>query len=186
MEFQYFGSGAGLSELSNFNACSITAPVPYSHKMLTFPSAEHYYVAYFKCSELNDAERLAIGGDLSTWDGMKVVYPRLDNATIERKIKYWKRRDMIGIIAKKFGSQFRVRRNRETDTFNEWVVVLHYKYHQNKQHRDVLLSTGEKHLVEFDRMAKPETIWGGKVVNGIVVGQNQMGKLMMDARKSLV
>ena len=68
--YQYFGSGAGIFELSNFSACHITGQVPLSTKIYTFPSAEHFYVAHFLCPNLACVERLAIGGDLSTFDGL--------------------------------------------------------------------------------------------------------------------
>lgn len=182
--YQYFGSGAGIAELSNFSECVITGKIPHSEKVYTFPSSEHYYVAYFRCSKLQDAERLAIGGDLSTWEGMRFVYPKLDKDGVEKKTKYWKRRGMIGIIAKMFAKTVdKFEKIEDEKSFwDMWVHILTSKYSQNEKHKKKLMSTSGTHLVEFDRMAKPSTRWAAKVVDGELVGQNYMGKLMMHVR----
>lgn len=67
LEFQYFGSGAGVGELSNFAECE---PFPYRDMM--WQTSEACYQATYKFAR-DDWKRFAVGGDLSTLAGLHIV-----------------------------------------------------------------------------------------------------------------
>jgi predicted NAD-dependent protein-ADP-ribosyltransferase YbiA (DUF1768 family) len=187
--YQYFGSGAGMRQLSNFYACNITGTV--NNNTYIFPSVEHYYVAHL-CQDHSCVSRLAVGGDLSTIEtGMGIIYHKLSPDDIKKKITYWKKYNMVGIIAKMYGKMInRQELPSDWDAFRQlWVKILTAKYTQNEQLMQVLISTGYTRLVEFDRMASPHTTWAGRIVNGIdrgqgrreggeLIGKNYMGDMM--------
>jgi predicted NAD-dependent protein-ADP-ribosyltransferase YbiA (DUF1768 family) len=57
-----------------------------------------------------------------------------------------------------------------------------------KEFRDLLLSTGNKTLIEFSRGAKRDyqngivDKWAGLVDNGVLYGENRMGNIHMELR----
>ena len=70
--------------------------------------------------------------------------------------------------------------------------ILVAKYTQNEHLARVLLSTGDRYILEFDRgagrakRAGRTCRWGGIVEDGRVVGSNQMGALLMRVRDRLL
>ena len=129
---------------------------------------------------------------------MPLVYPQLNPSEIAKKIAYWKTHQMIGILAKMFGKMIhRKQLPDDWDAFQQlWIKILTAKYTQNPLHRQVLLSTGQTHLVEFDRDATEETPWAGKIIGGIdlgggrraggqLIGSNYMGQMLMLIRQQL-
>lgn len=206
---QYFGSGAGIGELSNFAVAQVEV------RGRTFPSSEHAYQCMAKVHP-DDWPRFEVGGDLSTLEtGLKLVFPVRD---YPKKLKHYSakmtRPQMVGIVAlqavkppvaRKLG--LRLQPVMESDKWMQFIktlfnVTLLAKYRQNPDHRAKLLGTGNKPLVEFSRGAEREAkkgkppLWTGMVVggekreNGVVaggsvVGQNLMGRLHMQAREEL-
>ena len=196
--FAYFGSGAGVYELSNF------CEAPFELWGLSFPTSEHAYQAAYRC-ERESWPRFASDGDLGSLErGLPLVYERAD---VAKKAKHWgakKRRPaMIGIVAKmavkperaaKLGLKLRRFSDDERDLeeikklFRE---ILMAKYRANPIARAKLLATKKKLLVEFDRGAKrladkgTPPLWTGLVKDGEVVGRNLMGEMMMEAREML-
>lgn len=67
VEYQYFGSGAGVGELSNFAACE-----HFAFNGMMWSTSEACYQATYKFAPA-DWHRFAVGGDLSTLDGLHVV-----------------------------------------------------------------------------------------------------------------
>jgi predicted NAD-dependent protein-ADP-ribosyltransferase YbiA (DUF1768 family) len=206
---QYFGSGAGIGELSNFAAAQVRV------RDRAFPSSEHAYQCMAKVHQ-DDWKRFEVGGDLSTLKtGLKLIFPVRD---YPKKLKHYSakgtRPQMVGIvalqavkpgIARKLG--LRLQPVMESDKWKPFIetlfnVILLAKYRQNPGHCAKLLGTGNKPLVEFSRGAEREAkkgkppLWTGIVVggekqeNGVVaggsvVGQNLMGRLHMKAREEL-
>lgn len=206
---QYFGSGAGVGELSNFADAQVEV------RGCTFPSSEHAYQCMAKVHP-DDWSRFEVGGDLSTLDtGLKLVFPERD---YPKKIKHYSakgtRPRMVGIVAlqavkppvaRKLG--LRLQPLQETDKWMPFIEtlfneILLAKYRQNPDHCAKLLGTGDKPLIEFSRGAEREDkkgkppLWTGMVVGGekreqgvvaggSVVGQNLMGRLHMQAREEL-
>lgn len=153
-----------------------------------FPSAEHYWWAHFT-KELDDVERLAVGGDLSTLEsGLCLMLGREKGI---QKARYWSKKDSVGIVAKmaaankKSSGQIRCRAGElgmkmglhpleqygaqgEMSTLESiWNKIQMDKFGQNSEHRASLLSTGSEVLVEFVRMKPEGHMWGGQVRGGI-------------------
>jgi len=208
-QYQYFGSGVGIGELSNF------ASVTFELDGQAWPSSEHAYQACAKVHK-DDWRRFGVDGDLGSLEsGLKRVFPERDYA---KKLKHYSakgsRPEMVGIvakmavrpdIAKKLG--LRLMPLTETEKWMEaikalFVRILFAKYKQNPAYKALLMGTGTQHLVEFSRGAERETLkgrpplWTGMVVNGSklglglmvggeLMGQNLQGELQMMVRRNL-
>jgi predicted NAD-dependent protein-ADP-ribosyltransferase YbiA (DUF1768 family) len=69
---------------------------------------------------------------------------------------------------------------------NVWLAILRLKF-QVPHFKELLLSTGNAVLVEFDKGATRRHVhWGGMAVEGAVVGDNAMGKYLMQVRSELL
>ena len=200
----YFGSGArGQARvLSNFFECKV------EYKGVAYPSAEHA----FQAQRVPEQHRhmFALDGVLANWEeGFRLLLPPPPHvksqeqlakydATLSKKVQYWSRRGnlpMIGIMAKMavhdsrasklFGGLLELTFEQCQEIF---IDILTIKY-EILVCREVLLSTGKSILVEHARFQKPErsepTRWGGKVVEGILYGHNQMGSLLMHIRDTI-
>ena len=212
----YFGSGskAPFNKLSNFSKCNITGKMwifkgfnEYVLKEFVFPSSEHMWWAHFFVVE-RDVRRLAIGGDLSTLQGLEHFYEGED---LEKKISYWSRKDNVGIVAKllagKKGTNYRKRasdigmcmtihpcerygpQGEDSTLWKIWKRILLAKYTQNRGHYSVLMGTKSKKLVEFTRapMIRIEKeFWAGRVVDSNLYGGNYMGDCMVRIRDHLL
>jgi predicted NAD-dependent protein-ADP-ribosyltransferase YbiA (DUF1768 family) len=49
----------------------------------------------------------------------------------------------------------------------------------------ILVATGSAQLLHYERMANENSFWGGKVVDGKIVGQNHLGRIWMEFRGRL-
>jgi predicted NAD-dependent protein-ADP-ribosyltransferase YbiA (DUF1768 family) len=91
------------------------------------------------------------------------------------------------MAAKMVAKKHRLRTREDWDTVRvsamAWVLAL--KFQQNFDSLGPLLeSTGENHIVEWS--TKGDTFWGTKKTSeGILVGENQLGVLLMNLRTSL-
>ena len=212
--FLYFGSGMKepYSKLSNFSECSVTLKMwvirdfnEFYLKEYTFPSAESAWWAHFLVRDV-DITRLAVGGDLSKLEtGLGHFY---DGEVLSKKIDYWGRKSNVGIVAKllagKRGTCIRQRakelgivmsvhafpkygpQGADSTLSKIWSRILGAKYSQNALHRQVLLSTGTHHLVEFTRAGIDviyKSFWAGRVEKNELHGRNFMGECMMSARE---
>lgn len=218
--FRYFGSGMSkpFNMLSNFSECEIVCNLfiedgngGFIKKDYTFPSSEHVWWSHFMYRDC-DISRLAVGGDLSTVNGLEVI---LGKYTGEKKAKYWGKKDNVGIVPKMLASRmnkktFRPRAKsigiemtmnphpwygeHSDDNLDAiWTKILVLKYSQNKDHRRVLQSTSGENLVEFCRMYPEKQFWAGQVEGGVkhkngkieggsIVGRNYMGDMMVKIR----
>ena len=199
--FQYFGSGAGIGEFSNF--CALEHFVEFNGRL--YPTTEHLYQAEYRCEE-EDRDRFAKGGDLASMEtGMALV---VDNKNkLASKIEQWSARGnrpaMPGIIAKMAvhpdraeNLKIRLRRSkddpRDMDEIKRiFKAALLSKYRRNPLLLCKLVATWGVTLIEFDRMAKYHSeagrppLWTGMVKDGKLYGQNLMGKMMMEVRAQL-
>lgn len=201
-DVQYFGSGAGIRELSNFY--QLAAPIVIDGKQ--FITTEHAYQALYRCTEASQRAFVFPDGQLSTFEGgMQRVVDK--PADLEKKKKHWGakggRRAMAGIVAKmavdakrakRLGIELRRARDAPEDRKlieSLFKRVLHAKFSGDAQLRKVLLDTGDKVLVEFDRAAGRRTeagsppLFTGLLKGGKVLGQNLMGRLLMETRGQL-
>lgn len=212
----YFGSSSSAvtRKLSNFSDCVVKGRMfvldssgGISKEEFTFPSSEHMWWAHFMYRRC-DISRLAIGGDLSTIEsGLTLLYKSMDSKKLSGKIKYWKNRNCVGIVAKvlanrdkkknlrtragEIGLQMSIHPMKEygkqgdSETLvNIWKDILMSKFSTNMDHRNVLVGTGHKFLVEFCRMHEEKQFWAGKVKDNVLYGRNFMGLCLMATRKS--
>jgi predicted NAD-dependent protein-ADP-ribosyltransferase YbiA (DUF1768 family) len=206
-EHQYFGSGAGIYEISNL------CEAPFTLWGYSWQSAEHAYQAASKCDP-ESWPRLAADGDLGGIDGLASVYKEKDKTFTQKKKAFWgartNKKAMVGIVAKMavkpktaetlglklrqlpVGGERDLSRDLSRD-YSLFTEILMAKYTANPEHRSKLLATGTKVLVEFNRRAKSETaagdppLWSGMWCDKTheVVGTNLMGDIMMDVRTLL-
>ena len=167
-------------ELSNF--ALISHGIEYDK--IIYPSIEHAFQA--QKFLLSQRHRFSIEGDLGVWNGLKLVYKPEE---YEKKYKYWSKKNNIGIIAKistneKISKKLGLIRNpnfQSTDSL--WFEILRKKY-SIKYFDDLLKSTGDIYLLEFDRFACKNSFWGGLISNNTLYGNNQMGKYLMEMRNT--
>ena len=155
--------------------------------VLFIPSSEHAFQAQKYIKE--QRYRFSISGDLGDWRGIELVYKETE---YKNKQKYWSKKNNIGIIAKmatneKIGKKLGLIRDESFKTNDEiWIKILEKKY-SIKCFRDILKSTDDLYLLEFDRKAKHKTLgsnsfWGGLIDSDTLFGNNQMGKYLMEIR----
>lgn len=169
-------------KLSNF--AHIKQGITY--KGLKYCSVEHAFQAQKYISE--QRIRFSIEGDLGNSDtGFELVFE--DN--FEKKRDYWMKKNNIGIIAKmatniKVGKKLGLIRNKNfVSTDDIWIKLLTKKY-KISEFKNILLSTENKYLLEFDRSAKRNNpIWSGIIENGVLYGNNLMGKYLMYLREQI-
>ena len=177
---------AQLHNLSNF--AYISDGIEYDG--LLYNSTEHMFQAqkYIKEQRI----RFSINGDLGNWDGLKLVFTVEE---YEKKYKYWAKKNNIGIIAKmatneKIGKKLGLIRDENFSSTPElWLEILKKKY-SIKYFGDILKSTHDIYLLEFDRSAnnknrKTESFWGGLIIDNTLYGNNEMGKYLMEIRIKL-
>jgi ribA/ribD-fused uncharacterized protein len=140
--------------LSNFYPCKI------SHKGITYPTVEHYYVALKVTS-------------MQYLDGKYYTAPDF--------------RELISVIpsagdVKKIGKRVKVRSDWDEKKleFMEWGV--REKFKDNKL-ADMLLSTGELPLIEGNNWH--DVFWGQCSCTKCNGGQNHLGKILMKVRDEL-
>jgi len=155
---------------------------------IKYPSTEHAFQAQKYIEE--DRIRFSVDGDLGKMNmGIKLVF---EEKLYEKKRKYWlDKKENIGIIAKmatneKIGKKLGLRRKDNFISTDEiWINILSQKFKIQK-FKEVLINTGSKYLLEFDRCAeKNNPYWSGIIKNGILYGNNQMGKYLMIIRSQI-
>ena len=122
------------------------------------------------------------------------MYKKADVAA--KKASFWKRKKNIGILAKMISKRawlekrgIQKLRISEVECESIFEGILMAKYESNPELKKILLDTGDRYLLEFDRAAGrlekegKRSRWGGMIVDGKVVGRNQMGALMMKVRE---
>ena len=223
MEFKYkkhvyFGSSssADTRNLSNFSDCEVKGNMfirgsngEFESEEFVFPSSEHLWWSHFMQRRC-DISRLAIGGDLSTIEtGLTLLYQGMEPKKLSGKIKYWKSRSSVGIVAKVLANRDKKKNRRKraedigiqmsihplkeygTQGSSEtlvkiWRKILDEKFSTNIIHRNILMGTRDKFLVEYCRMHEEKQFWAGKVKNNVLYGRNFMGLCLMATRKSFV
>lgn len=118
----------------------------------------------------------------------------------QQDMAYWKTKNLIGIMPKlasnpSYGKALNLGVDKmdyaseRLDALLEhdlWIDLENLKYIQNPPLALLLFETGNKTLVEFDKGAtKHHSHWGGLVKNNAIVGDNVMGKYLMEIRAKL-
>ncbi len=141
--------------LSNFFPCEIT------HKGITYPSVEHYYVA-MKVTEI----QLLNGQYYTAGDFRELV----------AKIK-------LPADAKKIGQRVKVRRDWDEKKleFMNWGLREKFK---NENLSDLLISTNDLEIIENNYWH--DNFWGSCTCSKCGnTGENNLGKILMDIRQEL-
>ena len=192
-QFVYFGSNTKLKELSNFYECEI------EYKGNIYNSVENVYQSLKFNNE--DRVRFMKYGDLGGYSGIvkygKIFYGgKKSDEELNKKMEYWRKRKCIGIIAKlssneKYSKKLGLTFNSEYDSeFKRELIfkeILKIKY-KNEKFKDILKKTNDNKLIEFGRSCKRlyekgvNDKWCGLVDNGILFGENRMGKWLMEIR----
>jgi predicted NAD-dependent protein-ADP-ribosyltransferase YbiA (DUF1768 family) len=132
-------------------------------------------------------------GDLGSWEGLKLVFKEED---YDKKYKYWGKKNNIGIIAKMATNPKIAKKlgliSDETfqDTYEMRRSIL-IKQFSIKEFGDILRSTKDYYLLQFDRGSKRRSekgnapFWTGLIKDGVLYGENMMGKYLMEIRKEL-
>lgn len=204
MKFIYFGSSTKhpYSTLSNFAKCEFT------FNGRRYPSSEHAFQSeYIVHSE--SRHRFEVDGDLGSLNAFKkyenIFIKKGSKSNVESKLKYWGRKkngkvEMVGIIAKmaidpKRAKLLNIKLINEKDRVDQielFKKLLKAKVEQCKVYRDILISTKDYTLVEFDRFAKNkslsgnETFWTGMVEGDKIYGKNKQGELQMFIRNLII
>jgi predicted NAD-dependent protein-ADP-ribosyltransferase YbiA (DUF1768 family) len=171
------------------NLASIPGGIDYDG--IIYSSTEHAFQAQKYIQ--SQRHRFSITGDLGVWNGLKLIYKHEE---YEKKYKYWSKKSNIGIIAKKatnekIGKKIGLIRDEKFHSTDElWMKILRKKY-SIKYFGDLLKSTDDIYLLEFDRGVNhrfrgSNSVWGGLISNNILYGNNQMGKYLMEIRNNLL
>ena len=172
------------NNLSNFTLI----PDGIDYDGIIYPSVEHAFQAQKYIQ--SQRHRFSITGDLGIWDGLRLVYKP---AEYEKKYKYWAKKNNIGIIAKmatneEKGKKLGLIRDEHFNSTDElWMKLLEKKY-SIKYFGDLLKSTDDIYLLEYDRRWYTDAVssfWGGLIRNNTLYGNNQMGKYLMEIRNNL-
>ena len=189
-DFVYFGSGTKLKIMSNF---ADVGSLVFEGR--TYATSEHAYQA--QRVEEEDMDRMAVGGDLGGLEGLKVL---LGEEEGQQKMNHWGHGavKLSGIVAKmvvkdannaKLQVPLKLKKDDLEGKDEIFMRILRAKWDASKEFRDALRATRGKLLVEFDRAAARKngsSAWGGVVKNGVLLGENRMGKIMMELRRELV
>ena len=120
------------------------------------------------------------------WDVM--VWPSSEHAYQAAKTNNPYIRESIRVLptandAKKAGRKLILRTDWESIKVALMKEILLAKFSQNNQLREQLLATGDEELVEVNWWG--DKIWGMVEENGVLVGENNLGKTLMKIRKQL-
>ena len=109
---------------------------------------------------------------------------RYENEEIREVIRNEKSPMAAKMKAKKFKEQMVIVPMSERDVENMKMVVK-LKFDQNEDLKSKLILTGIHKIVENigDRNGVRHLFWGMKKVNGEWIGENTMGKILMDLRE---
>ena len=183
MEYIYFNSGMKkpFCDLSNFKL--VENGLEYNGKK--YNSIECLFVSlHYKNGDI-----LSNNGKFGDYNSLwKIIF----GDECDKKKKYWMKKDMVGILYKKINGNKKlekelglIRKNDFESNENLWLNILRIKYN-DKKYKKLLLSTGDKILIEFNRMCKDNDYYCGLVKDGKIIGQNNMGKFIMTIRAELV
>ena len=149
-----------------------------------FPSAEHAYQCVQKVQ--TPWAHWEVGGKFARWEYVFDIM----NEHWKYGIKYWQKKNMIGILAKfvinhpkTFGVNLVAPNYAMSISKERWFPIFDAKFKGDL--RSMLLHTSGT-LVEHDRKAATRpSKWGGLVKNGVLYGNNIMGKLLTQYRDSI-
>lgn len=173
--------------LSNFHEVEVI------RNGVSFPSSEHAFQAALSREGVRDFTSESKIGKLTPEACALVGFPK---KKLKEKCDYWKKKENVGILAKKLIRKHKLRNSkREIDRAeceSLFKEILLDKYTRNPHAKKVLLDTHDAYLYEFVRSSNARfqktgeiERWGAMIVDGKLVGDNQMGALMMWVRDEI-
>ena len=191
----YFGSSTKVKMLSNFYKCDI------EYQGEKYNSTEHAYQSLKFIKE--DRIRFTKNGDLGNYESIKkygnIFYgKKITDEELDKKIEYWEKKKCIGIVAKmssniKYSKRLGLTYDENCDyliNYEKFKEILKIKYNIEK-FKNLLQKTKGRMIIEFGKGAKRlhekniNEKWGGLVDNGILYGENTMGKWLMEIRDQI-
>lgn len=159
----------------------------------SFPSSEHAFQAALSRDGVHDFTSESKIGRLTPEACALVGFPESKS---KNKCDYWRKKNNVGILAKKLIGRHKKRGGKRAIDRAEceslFKEILLDKYTRNPQAKKVLLDTRDAYLYEFVRSSNSRfqatgeiERWGAMIVDGKVVGDNQMGALMMWVRDKI-
>ena len=174
-------------KLSNFHSCRVV------FDDVEYPSSEHAFQAQRVPPRLR-RELFSTEGSYADLDaGFGKLFG--DSEKAKKKAAHWRKKENVGVLARMVIKRMKPKDLVEMSAelcAEVFFEILTAKYAQNEHLRRVLLSTGDRYILEFDRGAGrakrkgSKARWGGLVENDRVVGSNQMGALLMRVRETLL
>lgn len=157
-----------------------------------YPSSEHAFQAYLS----SNPEDFMLESKIGKLTPEACNFVGFPSSKMHAKCDVWSKKNNVGILAKmlisthdKLGLKRSIPREECEVVFKK---ILLEKFRSNSTARKVLLDTKDAYLLEFvkssnRRFKKNGEIerWGAMMVDGKVVGDNQMGALMMWVREEL-
>ena len=181
-----FGSGAKapFCGLSNFAECE--KGVEFNGRI--FSSSEHAFQAFLSPTPAE----FEADGPFCKLTEEAFVKLGVKPADAAKKVKHWGKKKMVGVLAKmrinRQKKQGVAKKVTKEEALSAFRAILKSKYERNPHLRWTLLATKGKRLLEFVRSAERNhkkglvERWGGMVVDGKIIGHNQMGALMESVR----
>lgn len=183
----YSGAIAPYHLLSNFSEAEVVID------NVSYPSSEHAFQAALSLEGVEAFSSSSAIGKLTPAACGVVGFPP---KKLDAKCAFWSKKRNVGILAKMLIAKHKkAERKRQVDRAEVELLfkkILLDKYRRNPKAREALLSTGNAYLYEFVRSANSKFTkkgvvdrWGAMIVDGKVVGDNQMGALMMWVREQI-
>ena len=182
------GATSPMCKLSNFYECVV------EYKGVWYPSSEHAFQAQRVPAEMREA-MFGVHSEIGKLTPQAFEAVGVKKEKCESKKKFWGKKHMIGILAKMRinripgDKKLHFDKEKVERVFKE---ILMAKYKSNMELKDILLATEDKYLLEFTRAAFRKNLsepprWAGGVDKETkkIVGENQMGALMMFVRDEL-
>lgn len=166
---------------------------------IVYPSTEHAFQAQKFIQK--DRQRFSTSGDIGKIStGFRLVYPKESKVEVDKKRDFWMKKENIGILAKMASDEEMSKKLGLTRVDNflssdeQWMKILRAKY-SVKEFRDILMSTDNHYILEFEKSAKRRVESGddGPYYAGLIddddkyklYGKNKMGIYLMNIRDSL-
>ncbi len=176
------------TKLTNFSESYID--VILGGQRRRFPSSEHLYQA---CKALPEhAEEFCVSSPIGELTEKGFVFAGAKPEKAAAKVKFWSRTRAVGILAKMriemLKKQGATRSLSGEECYRVFKQILIAKFVQDPFARAALEATGDAYLLEFVRSAGMDgknELWGGIEKDGYIIGNNQMGALIMEVREIL-
>ena len=177
--FKFF-SNSTIGEDSDYRLCNL-----YGCKIDNYPSVQHAFesLKYPKIQRV----RFTVDGDLANFDALSKFY---DGDELEKVRTRLEKKGMIGKVAilssmncRKIGLS-----NPQKVHANQMIPILRKKF-EIDEFRRVLLSTGDRYLLNFVRVPRENPgleFWGGCIREDKLYGENTLGQYLTKIRDELV